>query len=126
MDLCTKCKKFEGNILHAGICNVCYSNATMGDPKALRANNHPKLKAVHNSGNTRSALSTVGIVLFWAFVAWFLFGGLLEGNKSTPNTTNVDCRDSGWANSPYCDGTYEDQARDQSGIENNYYQNIVR
>lgn len=41
---CIKCSKFDGNPLHAGICNVCYSNAIFGEPRHIV----PKTMALDN------------------------------------------------------------------------------
>lgn len=69
-----------------------------------------------------------GGIAFLVFFAWMIFGGMFEDQSAydAAHTISVDCRNPREVNSPYCNGTFEIEARDQEGIENNYYQNTVR
>ena len=67
-------------------------------------------------------------VFLTLFLLWMMFGGLLEDQSKykEQNTVNIDCRQSNWSDSPYCNGDYENQLREQNYNEDTYYQNTVR
>jgi hypothetical protein len=70
--LCTKCKKYEGNILHAGICNVCYSNALFGDASKYE-NSSPNIPT---KGKKDDSMKTGVTVMIVCGIIGLLAGGL--------------------------------------------------
>lgn len=118
---CTKCAKYDGNPLHAGICNVCYSNAFFGEIKINPDVSGKSNETIINSNNLEKSKIIFGL-LFLIFLLWIMFGGLFENKDTYKNTVNIDCRQSEWSGSPYCNGEYDKE----NYQENNYYQNMAR
>lgn len=77
--------------------------------------------------NKETLLGILGFIFFLIF-GYAIQGGFssTDSHPSSGSTVNIDCRDSGWVNSKYCNGEYESQMRDEAGTENSYYQNSVR
>lgn len=86
-----------------------------------------------NTGNVPLVLKKEKVPNRWDKVVWILgvifalwFISAIISSRGDSSKIYIDCRQSSWQNSPYCDGTFENEIRDQEGIENSYYQNIVR
>jgi len=88
--------------------------------KVAEANVPLVLKRKEGIDNSEKILWIVGGI----FVIWLI--SAMISSRGDSSETYIDCRQPGWQNSPYCDGTLESDVRDQNGIESNFYQNIVR
>jgi len=79
--------------------------------------------ASHKSEKGEGGVGTILGAILGLFLLWMIFGGYVEkffGVASNNSTTHIDCRKADWANSPYCNGEY-----DQEGaMQDRYYQNI--
>src|SRR3989338_7036492 len=86
---CIKCKERDGNPLHDGVCNVCYSNELLGVPKVEIINNTQSKfpKSEPNVWETRAV---------WILVGIFIVIGILFLSK----TSNNEIQDQ-----DYCDGS---------------------
>lgn len=65
-------------------------------------------------------LWVIGIVLFLLFI----LGSSSDSKES--RVVNIDCNQPQWANSQYCDGSFENSMKEQDANENTFYQNTVR
>jgi hypothetical protein len=95
---------------------------------AGRAAKQVAVSTIPHTSTSIDALKLIGGIAVVLFFFWMIFGGLLEDQSSynAQNTVNIDCRQPGWSNSPYCNGEYDSQMQQQDANENNYYQNIAR
>lgn len=66
------------------------------------------------------------MVIFWVFVGWMAYSWMFGGDKNYSSNVSIDCRQSQWRNSSYCNGDYDSQVQEQDYRENSYYQNLGR
>lgn len=110
---CILCKKYDGNPIHSGVCNVCKFT-----PKNTVSNN------IDYSNLSEGIGLFIGSCLF-VFLIYFFFGGYFE-NSDTNNSRTIDCSRSEWSHSKYCNGTMESEIMEDDFRENNFYNNTVR
>lgn len=67
MKICTECRKRNGNPMHAGICNVCHSNAIFGDPNMVEKEQQKAEKFLGHSKDIVSIIFGV-IALVWFII----------------------------------------------------------
>jgi len=67
---CTKCGKYDGNPLHAGTCNVCYSNAIFGE-----ASPNTNVSPVYVKEKNEKRISQDKVVATSKSIIIYVFGG---------------------------------------------------